>query len=123
MVFDSFELSCNMAGKTTILNTNNVDVWESWNLKATASNVYTKGEINANDIMYDSALDTEADKSNSYTRAEPITFIEIHYTVNGSFIKIVDPANGKFRINLNSNLPINSSITTRTDIQAPSQYG
>ena len=93
------------------------------NLKATASNVYTKGEINANDIMYDSALDTEADKSNSYTRAELITFIETQYTVNGSFIKIVDPANGKFRINLNSNLPINSSITTRTDIQAPSQYG
>ena len=112
-----------MADKTSIFKINSLDSLESLNLKATTSNVYTKQEINHNAIIDDSALNSKVDKSNTYTRAEIITFIETQYTFNGSFIKIVDPANGKLRISLNPNIPISSSFTTRIDIQTPSQYG
>ena len=122
LVYDALELSFNMYDKTSILEINNVDSLGSLNLKATASNVYTKAEINANAMIYDNALNTKADKSNCYTRAEIITF-ETQYTFNGSLTKIVDPATGKFRISLNPNIPIRSSFTTRIDIQTPSQYG
>ena len=43
-------------------------------------------------------LNNKADKSNSYTRAEIISFIETQYTFNGPSKKIVDPVTGKFRI-------------------------
>ena len=43
--------------------------------------------------------------------------IETQYTVNGSFIKIVDPVSGKVEISLNtSNIPIHIIFTVvRTD--------
>ena len=112
-----------MADKTSIFKINSLDSLESLNLKATTSNVYTKQEINHNAIIDDSALNSKVDKSDTYTRAEIITFIETQYTFNGSFIKIVDPATGEVRISLNSNIPITSRFTTRIDIQPSSQYG
>ena len=39
------------------------------------------------------------------------------------FKKNVDPATGKFRISLKSNIPLNRVCSTRTDIQPSSQYG
>ena len=52
-------------------------------------------------------MNNKADKSNSYTKTEIRAFIETQYTFNGSFLKNVDPVTGKFRISLNSNIPIN----------------
>ena len=77
---------------------------------------YSKAEV-------DTVLNLKADTSYSYTRAEIVTFIETQNTFNGSFITIVDPANGKIRISLNSNIPIHRRFTTRIDVQPPSQYG
>ena len=96
LLYDALELSFNMADKTNIfvLTHNNVDSLESLNLKAIASNVYTNAAINANDISYDNALNTRADQSDSYTRAEIIKFIETQSSFNGSFMKIVDPVTG-----------------------------
>ena len=42
LVYDALELSFYMADKTSIFKINNLDSLESLNLKATASNVYTK---------------------------------------------------------------------------------
>ena len=68
MLYDALELSFNMANTTSISNINNVDILESLNLKATASTVYTKGEINANDTMYANAFNSNADKPTRYTK-------------------------------------------------------
>ena len=46
-------------------------------------------------------LNNKSDKSDSYTRAEIIGFINSYYTFNGSFLKITDPSTGKFRVSLN----------------------
>ena len=113
---DSFELSFNTVDKTSILTTNNVNLLQAINNTYVAVNVYSKAEV-------DTGLNLKAGKYNSYTRAEITTFIEPQYSFNGSFVKIVDPTTGKFRISLNSNIPITSSCTTRIDIHAPSQYG
>ena len=123
LLYDALELSFNMVDKTSISQINNVDILDTLNLKASASNVYTKQEINTNGIIYANALNNKADKSTSYTKTEIMTLIETQYTFNGSFINIVDPATGKFRISLNPNLPINSTFTTRIDVQPALQYG
>ena len=62
-------------------------------------------------------LNNNLDQSNNYTKTEIITLIETQYTVNGSFIKIVDPVSGKVEISLNtSNIPIHIIFTVvRTD--------
>ena len=46
--------------------------------------------------------------------------IETQYTFNGSVLKIVDPATGKFRISLTSNIPINNifTVVSTDDIKA-----
>ena len=74
-------------------------------------------------MIYANALNHKADECNSYTRAEIISCIETPYTFNGYVLKIVDPVTGTFRNSLNSNVPINSIVTTRIDIQPSSQVG
>ena len=70
------------------------------------------------------SLNNKSDKSNSYTRAEIIGFIESYYTFNGSFLKITDPETGKFRISLNPLVSSTNSIfSSSIDVQAPSQNG
>ena len=57
---------------------------------------------NTNDITtINNTLTNNSDKSDSYTRAEIIGFINSYYTCNGSFLKITDPSTGTFRISLN----------------------
>ena len=46
-------------------------------------------------------LNNKSDKSDSYTRAEIIGFIDSYHTFNGSFLKITDPSSNKFRISVN----------------------
>ena len=76
LLYDALELSFNMIDKTSILKANNVDMLGTLNLKASASNVYTKQEINNNDIIYANALNNKADKSNSYTKTEIRAFMK-----------------------------------------------
>ena len=54
-----------MVDKTSILQIKNVDILQSSNLKALASNVYTNQDIDTNDNIYANALNTKADKSNT----------------------------------------------------------
>ena len=42
LVYDALELSLNMADNTSILRINNIHILESLNLRAFASNVFTK---------------------------------------------------------------------------------
>ena len=44
-LYNALELSCNSVDKTSILKNNNVDILSSLNLKALASNVYNKREV------------------------------------------------------------------------------
>ena len=59
-------------------------------------------------------LDNNSDKSDSYTRAEIIGFIDSYYTFNGSFLKITDPSSNKFIISLNPDT-INVFTLLKTD--------
>ena len=45
ILYDSFELSSNPVGKTSILNINNVDILQAVNTNDMAVNVYSKYEI------------------------------------------------------------------------------
>ena len=64
--YDSFELSFNTVDKTSILKTNSIDILSSLNLKASASNVYSKPEITEFDISVINFLNTKSDKVNTY---------------------------------------------------------
>ena len=81
-LYDSFELSFNTVDKTSILKLNNIDMLESITNKALASNVYTKNEINNNDIIYANALNNKADKTNTYLKTE----IDINFTASNLLI-------------------------------------
>ena len=56
-------------------------------------------------------LNTKADKSNSYTKTEIKAFIETQYTFAAPFTKTVNTTTGIFTIGLNSNTPINNTLT------------
>jgi hypothetical protein len=51
-LYDSFDLIFNDTDQTSRLKLNNVDILASLALKSDASNVYTKEEINTNDIVF-----------------------------------------------------------------------
>ena len=68
LAYDVLEVSFNTVEKTSILKLNNVDMLSTLNFKASASNVYTKQDINNHDFMYANALNTKADKSTSFTK-------------------------------------------------------
>ena len=65
-----------------MLNINNILILEYLALKASASHVYTKQEINDNDGMYDNALNDKADKSNAYSQTE----IDIKFTARNASV-------------------------------------
>ena len=48
-----------------MLNINNVDILASSASTIPSSNVYTKREINDNDVIYDNALSNTADRTNT----------------------------------------------------------
>ena len=95
LLYDALELSFNMIDKINILKLNNVDILSTLNLKASASNVYTKEEINNNDMIYANALSNKADKTSSYSKTEidskfTTSNLLINSTVNISFIALGD---------------------------------
>ncbi len=69
-LYDSFEVSFNAVDKTSILKINNIDILQSITNKASASNVYTKEEINNNDIMFANTLNNKADKTYTCLKTE-----------------------------------------------------
>ena len=152
LLYDSFALSFNPVDKTIIVDINNVNILQAINNNAVAANVYSRSELNNLLSLFDNKdvsqatysntsyvynktqiyalmaqheplFITKADKSNSYTTTEIISFVEPQYTFNGSFLQIVDPITGTDRISFNPNVPINSILTTRIDIPPSSQYG
>ena len=70
LLYDDLELSVNNTDKTSILQINNVYSLASLNLKASATNVYTKQEINNTYIIYVNALNNKADKTHTYLKTE-----------------------------------------------------
>jgi hypothetical protein len=68
-LYDSLELTFNDTDKTSILKVNNIDILDILSRRAAASNVYTKAEINSNDIIFGAALNNKGDKSNSYLKS------------------------------------------------------
>ena len=64
-LYDSLELSFNTCDQTSILNINNVDILASSASTIPSSNVYTKREINDNDVIYDNALSNKAERTNT----------------------------------------------------------
>ena len=121
LLYDASDLSLNIADKASILKNNNNDSLESLNLKASASNVYTKQCINNNDMIYGNALHDKADNYNSYTKPEMKT--ETQYTFAAPLQRTVDTTTGIFTITIHSNTPINNAFTESIDIQPPAQVG
>ena len=80
LLYDALDLSFNIADTTIISNINNIQNFESLNLRAVASNVFTKQETISNDIVYANALNDKADKSTSYTRTKIVALSETEYT-------------------------------------------
>ena len=72
----------------------------SLNLKASASNVRTKQEINDIGLTYGNALNTKADESTSYTITEINTFLAKQYTFTAPLTRTVDTTTGIFTIGL-----------------------
>jgi hypothetical protein len=68
--YDSLDLTYDTENNSSILKVNNIDILERLALKAYASNVYTKEEINNNDIIFAAALNNKADKLTTYTKVE-----------------------------------------------------
>jgi hypothetical protein len=66
--YDSLDLIYDTENNSSILKVNNIDILEKLGLMAYASNVYTKAEINANDIIFAAALNNRADKSTTSTK-------------------------------------------------------
>ena len=64
-LYDSLELSFNTIDQTSILNITNIDILASLASTIPSSNVYTKREINDNDVIYDNALTNKADRTNT----------------------------------------------------------
>ena len=64
-LYDSLELSFNTIDKLSILKFNSIDILASVNLKASASNAYTKQEMLDFDIAFATSLNNKADKNSS----------------------------------------------------------
>ena len=95
LIYDALEVSFNMTDKSSIFKVNNVDRLSTLNLKASASNVYAKEELNNNDVIYANALSNKADKTSSYLKTEidskfTTSNLLINSTVNISFIDLGD---------------------------------
>ena len=122
LVYDAFELSFDIADKTSVLK-NNINILESLKLRAFASNVFTKQELIGNDIIYDNALNTKADKSTSYTRTEIMALIETQCTFTAPLQRSVDRSTGILTISISPNTLIHHMFSNRVDIQPPAQLG
>jgi hypothetical protein len=85
-LYDSLDLIFNDTDKTSILKINNIDILASLALNASASNVYTKEEINNNDVIFGNALNNKADKSNTYLKSEINTSLnaKLNDVISGS---------------------------------------
>ena len=123
LLYDALELSFNMIDKLNLLKTSNVDILIILNLKASASNVYTKQEINNNDIIYANALNNKADKSNSYTKTEIRAFMETQYSTTAPLVKSVNTTTGIFTIGIDSNASLNNTFTDVVKIRTPAILG
>ena len=97
--YDALDLSFNTVDKTSILTINNIDILASLASKASATNVYSKEEINNNDIIFGNALNNKADKSTTYTNTETNADLSILQAAidNRVLIYTVD-INGKFKL-------------------------
>ena len=81
-LYDALELSFNSVDQANIFKVEIIDILEFITNKALASNVYTKNEINNNDIIYANALNNTADKNNTYLKTE----IDINFTASNLLI-------------------------------------
>ena len=106
-LYDALELSFNTIDKTAILKTNNIDVLAPLALKASASTVYTKQEINYFYIAFANSLNTKETTTCLKTDVDVLLYILQAGINNRILIKSVD-INGKFKTHATTNDILNT---------------
>ena len=108
-LYDALELSFNTIDKTAILKTNNIDVLAPLALKASASTVYTKQEINDVYIAFANSLNTKADKTTTCLKTDVDVLLYILQAgINNRILTKSVDVNGKFKTHATTNDILNT---------------
>ena len=96
-LYDSLELSFNIIDRTSILKLNNIDILASINLKALASYVYDKTDI-------DIVLNLKSHKINTYWKSDvEVCLSSLQAGIDRRLLIHAVDINGKFKINATTN--------------------